>query len=92
MGEFIGRNTQLLELRFASFVGSMFSSETRYYDDNAMTQGCDSGPDFPSLPSFQAFCKGLSNNRSAKKVDFHDPPRVLGEFAMTSKMALAASI
>ena len=77
LGEFIGRNTNLQELKFASLTGSMFNSETRDFE-----YGKDQGPDFPGLSDFKRFCRGLSNNTSVKKVNFHDTPAILEEFVM----------
>ena len=81
LGEFIGRNTNLKELRFASLTGSMFSSETRTFEDGA-EYGGRSGPNYPRLKDFERFCRGLSNNTSVKKVDFIDTPTILEEVAM----------
>ena len=81
LGEFIGRNTNLKELRFASLTGSMFSSETRDFDEEA-EYGGNSGPNWPRMSDFQQFCRGLSNNKSVKKVDFIDTPVIREEMVM----------
>lgn len=80
LGEFIGRNTNLKEIRFASLTGSMFSSETRTFEDGAEYGG--SGPNFPAISVFKRFCRGLSNNTSVKKVNFIDTPACLEEMAL----------
>lgn len=80
LGEFIGRNTNLKEIRFASLTGSMFSSETRTFEDGAEYGG--SGPNFPAISAFKRFCRGLSNNTSVKKVNFIDTPACLEEMAL----------
>ena len=91
LGQFIGRNTHIIEIKFCSLMGSMFNSETRDFDDDAMFDG-GSGPNLPRIRQFQDFCRGLANNTSIKKVDFHDTPMILGEGRQTDGYGLAYTL
>ena len=78
LGQFIGRNNHITELKFCLLMGSMFNSETREFDEETMFNG-GSGPGLPRVKQFKDFCSGLVNNTSVKKVHFHDTPMILGE-------------
>ena len=74
LGQFIGRNTHLTELKFCQLSSTGVNPETgEYYDDDEPLS------DLPHVEHFKDFCIGLANNISVKKVDFHDTPMILGE-------------
>ena len=81
LGQFIGRNTHLTELKFGMLMGTMFNPQTRQLDDDSWGGGGGNECCEPGLKQFKDFCIGLANNTSVKKVDFRDgrPPMILGE-------------